>query len=95
MYPSAGGFAYTVGDRTGRIVNVEAAAGRHGCVDAGSGLLWHTSHGRYVPGAEPSGRGTSVARGQALDALPVPVAIPLASLAEGDPSGQHLLAAAP
>jgi len=150
-HPSAGGYAYTVGDRTGRIVNVEAAAGRHACVEAGTGLLWHTNHGRYVPGAEPSGRGTSVARGQALAALappaedpgpawflhvladaPLPdgvradpgpasrattlctlvadltagqavlkvrddppVAIPLASLAKGDPSGQHLLAAAP
>ena len=150
-HSSAGGFAYTIGDRTGRIVNLEAAAERHACVDAGSGLLWHTNHGRYVPGAEPSGRGTSVARGQALDALrppagdpdpawflhiladaPLPygvradpgpasrattlctlvadltagqavlklrdappVAISLASLAEGDPSGQHLLAAAP
>ena len=89
MHPSAGGFAYTVGDRTGRIVNVEAAAGRHACVDAGSGLLWHTNHGRYVPGAEPSGRGTSVARGRALDALPVPV---------GDPDPAwflHILADAP
>ncbi len=150
-HPSAGGFAYTIGDRTGRIVNVEAVAGRHACVDAGSGLLWHTNHGRYVPGAEPSDRGTSVARGRALDALlpPVgdpdppwflrilagaplpdgvradpgpasrattlctlvadltagqavlkvrgdpPVAIPLAGLAGGDPSGQRLLAAAP
>ena len=150
-HPSAGGFAYTVGGRAGRIVNVEAAAGRHACVEAGSGLLWHTNHGRYVPGAEPSGRGTSVARGQTLDALPLPaedpdpawflrvladaplpdgvradpgpasrattlctfvadltagmavlkvrgdppVAIPLASLAGGDPSGQHLPAAAP
>jgi hypothetical protein len=153
-HPSAGGFAYTVGDRTGRIVNVEAAAGRHAWVEAGPGdgpLLWHTNHGRYVPGAEPSGRGTSVARGEALDALPLPpddpgpawflriladaplpdgvradpgpasrpttlctlvadltagqavlklrddppVAIPLGNLAEGNPSGQRLLAASP
>jgi Acyl-coenzyme A:6-aminopenicillanic acid acyl-transferase len=150
-HPSAGGFAYTIGDRTGRIVNVEAAAGQHACVEAGPGLLWHTNHGRYVPGAGPSGHGTSVARGQALEALPLPaedpdpawflhiladaplpdgvradpgpasrattlctlvadltagqavlkarddppVAIPLANLAEGDPSGQYLLAGAP
>jgi hypothetical protein len=73
--PSAGGFAYTIGDRAGRVVNVEAAAGRHAFVEAGAGagpLLWHTNHGRYVPGAEPSGRGTSVARGEKLDALAVP-----------------------
>jgi hypothetical protein len=78
-HPSAGGFAYTIGDRTGRVVNVEAAAGHHACVEAGSGpspLLWHTNHGRYVPGAAPSGHGTSVARGQTLDALPVPAADP-------------------
>jgi hypothetical protein len=153
-HPAAGGFAYTVGDRTGRIVNVEAAAGQHAWVEAGPGcgpLLWHTNHGRYVPGAEPPGRGTSVARGQTLDALPLPaddpgpawflhiladaplpdgvradpgpasqattlctlvadltagqavlkirddppVAIPLSNLAEGNPSGQRPLAAAP
>ena len=28
-HPSAGGFAYTIGDRAGRVVSVEAAAGRH------------------------------------------------------------------
>jgi hypothetical protein len=74
-HPSAGGFAYTIGDRTGRIVNVEALAGRHAVVAAGaeSGpLLWHTNHGRYLPGAEPSAEGNSVARGQTLSALAVP-----------------------
>jgi hypothetical protein len=80
--PSAGGFAYTIGDRAGRIVNVEAAAGCHAFVAAGASgsgsrpLLWHTNHGRYVPGAEPSGRGTSVARGEILDALAVPAGEP-------------------
>jgi hypothetical protein len=77
--PSAGGFAYTIGDRTGRVVNVEAAAGCHAVVTAGaeSGpLLWHTNHGRYISGAEPSSRGTSVARGEVLDALAVPAADP-------------------
>ena len=34
-HPSADGFAYTVGDRTGRIVSMEAAAGRHALVEAG------------------------------------------------------------
>ena len=74
-HPSAGGFAYTIGDRAGRIVNVEALAGRHASVEAGaeSGpLLWHTNHGRYLPGAEPAPEGTSVARGQTLGALGVP-----------------------
>ena len=75
-HPSAGGFAYTIGDRTGRIVSVEAMAGRHACVEAGpleaGPLLWHTNHGRYLPGAEPAHEGTSVARGQTLSALAVP-----------------------
>ena len=99
-HPSAGGFAYTIGDRAGRIVNVEAMAGRHAAVEAGpqqagpqqdgpqqdgpqqdgpqqaappSGpLLWHTNHGRCLPGAEPASEGTSVARGQTLSALRVP-----------------------
>jgi Acyl-coenzyme A:6-aminopenicillanic acid acyl-transferase len=74
-HPSAGGFAYTIGDRAGRIVNVEALAGRHATVEAGSPsgpLLWHTNHGRYLPGADPSPEGTSVARGQTLSALAVP-----------------------
>ncbi len=80
-HPSAGGFAYTIGDRAGRIACVEAAAGRHAYVDAGpefpSGpLLWHTNHGRYLPGAEPSPGGTSVPRGQTLAALGIPVKDP-------------------
>ena len=76
-HPSAGGFAYTVGDRAGRVVSVEAAAGRHAVAEAGpSPLLWHTNHGRYVPGAEPSAGGTSAARGATLDALAVPAQDP-------------------
>ncbi len=78
-HPSAGGFAYTIGDRTGRIVNVEAAAGRHAAVEVGpesSPLLWHTNHGRYVPGCEASPAGTSTARGEILDALGVPAEDP-------------------
>ena len=75
-HPSAGGFAYTIGDRTGRIVNVEALAGRHASRETGpheaGPLLWHTNHGRYLAGAEPAREGTSVARGQTLSALAVP-----------------------
>jgi len=73
--PSAGGFAYTIGDRAGRVVSVEAAAGRHAVMEAGPGrvpLLWHTNHGRYLSGAEPEAHGTSAARGETLDALGVP-----------------------
>ena len=77
--PSAGGFAYTIGDRAGRIACVEAAAGGHAVVEAGPGsgpLLWHTNHGRYLPGCEPSPGGNSVARGEMLGALPIPAADP-------------------
>jgi Acyl-coenzyme A:6-aminopenicillanic acid acyl-transferase len=77
--PSAGGFAYTIGDRTGRIVSAEAAAGRHAAVEVGpesSPLLWHTNHGRYIPGCEASLSGTSAARGEILDALSVPAEDP-------------------
>jgi Acyl-coenzyme A:6-aminopenicillanic acid acyl-transferase len=77
--PSAGGFAYTIGDRAGRVVNAEAAAGRLAAVEAGAGpgpLLWHTNHGRYLPGADPEAHGTSAARAATLDALDVPAADP-------------------
>ena len=77
--PSAGGFAYTIGDRAGRVVSVEAAAGRHAVMEAGPGrapLLWHTNHGRYLSGAEPEAHGTSAARGATLDALGVPATDP-------------------
>jgi hypothetical protein len=71
-HPLAGGFAYAIGDRTGRIVSVEAAGGRHAVVEVGPALLWHTNHGRYLPGSEPSAGGNSVTRGEMLDALAVP-----------------------
>jgi hypothetical protein len=78
-HPSAGGFAYTIGDRAGRIVGVEAAAGRHAFVEAGPGsgpLLWHTNHVRYLPGAEPTAGGSSATRGQKLAALDIPATDP-------------------
>lgn len=78
-HPSAGGFAYTIGDRAGRIVSVEAAAGRHAFVEVGPApvpLLWHTNHGRYLPGCEPSPGGNSVARGEMLEALAIPASDP-------------------
>jgi len=79
VHPSAGGFAYTIGDRTGRIVNMEAMAGCHAVVEVGPGsgpLHWHTNHGRYLVGSEPSPTGTSAARGQLLDTLDIPAADP-------------------
>ena len=78
-HPSAGGFAYTIGDRAGRIVNVEAAAGRHAVVEVGpetGPLHWHTNHGRYLRGADPAAGGNSVARGQTLAALGIPATDP-------------------
>jgi hypothetical protein len=68
-----------VGDRAGRVVNVEAAAGRHAAAEAEAQtrpLLWHTNHGRYLRGTEPSAGGTSAARGQTLGALAVPATDP-------------------
>ncbi len=38
--------------------------------------MWHTNHGRYVPGCEASATGTSAARGEILDALAVPTEDP-------------------
>ncbi|WNF00962.1 C45 family autoproteolytic acyltransferase/hydrolase [Streptomyces luomodiensis] len=61
--PSAGGFAYTIGAReTGRVVVVEAVAGRSALVEAQPAhpLQWHTNHLRHhplpldVPSTQPS-----------------------------------------
>lgn len=87
-HPSAGGFAYTIGEfGTGRVVTVEAAADRTASVEAHTSLLWHTNHLRHLsgdtrtePGAEPSTDGVrslghreeSIARGDVLAALSLP-----------------------
>jgi hypothetical protein len=73
-HPSAGGFAYIIGDRSGRIVTVEALAGQHATREVGPAgpLAWHTNHGRYLAGADAGPRGTSLARGEVLQALDVP-----------------------
>ncbi|MFF4806132.1 C45 family autoproteolytic acyltransferase/hydrolase [Streptomyces sp. NPDC001351] len=51
--PSAGGFAYTLGDRAeGRVVVVESVAGRTAVVEADPvhhPLYWHTNHLRHLP----------------------------------------------
>jgi hypothetical protein len=77
-HPSAGGFAYIIGDRSGRIVVVESLAGRHASAEVGEDgpLAWHTNHGRYLAGAEAGPGGTSLARGEILQALDVPAEEP-------------------
>jgi hypothetical protein len=73
-HPSAGGFAYIIGDRSGRIVTVEALAGQYASREVGPDgpLAWHTNHGRYLAGADADPHGTSLARGEILQALDVP-----------------------
>ncbi|MGH3435167.1 MAG: C45 family autoproteolytic acyltransferase/hydrolase [Sciscionella sp.] len=59
-HPSAGGFTYTVGElRTGRVVTIEAAAGRCATVTADPStrpLLWHTNHLRLLETEPTTGR---------------------------------------
>jgi hypothetical protein len=88
---SAGGFAYMIADGTGRIVNVESAAGQYAWREAGPDdpLIWHTNHGRYITGADASPGSTSLLRGRVLGSLQVP---------SGDPDISwfaRVLAAAP
>jgi Acyl-coenzyme A:6-aminopenicillanic acid acyl-transferase len=77
-HPSAGGFAYIIGDRSGRIVTVEVLAGQHASREVGPGgpLAWHTNHGRYLAGADADLHGTSLARGEVLRALDLPASEP-------------------
>jgi hypothetical protein len=90
--PAAGGFAYNVGDRAGRLVSAEAAAGHFAWREVGPDgpLTWHTNHGRYITGvADPRG-GTSIERGEVLAALQPPPGEPDAAwfvrvLAEAPP----------
>lgn len=76
--PSAGGFAYTIGDLTGRIVTVESSAAQVAWREAGEHgpLGWHTNHGRYVTGTEAQRGGTSQQRGEVLDRLEIPAEEP-------------------
>ena len=76
-HPAAGGFSYTIGDRSGRVVIAESAAGQFGWREIGDGggdgpLGWHTNHGRFVTGAEGTHPGTSRARGGVLERLTEP-----------------------
>jgi len=72
--PSAGGFAYTIGDRAGRIAVAESSAGQHAWREVGADgpVGWHTNHGRYVAGAAASPQGTSLDRGKVLASLDIP-----------------------
>ena len=107
-HPSAGGYAYTIGElRTGRIATVEAAAGRFATAEADP-VLWHTNHLRFLPTATSvvDGPGTgalgereeSEARGRVLDALRPPEGGPdtewlLGKLGREAPDGVHRSAA--
>jgi hypothetical protein len=73
-HPSAGGFAYMIGDPLGRVVILEASAGQHATREVGAEgpLAWHTNHGRYLAGADADPNGTSLLRGQILQALDEP-----------------------
>jgi hypothetical protein len=79
-HPTAGGFSYTIGDRTGRVVIAESVAGQFAWREVGGGadgpLGWHTNHGRFVTGAEGGTPGTSLTRGAVLQALTEPAGEP-------------------
>ncbi|WP_052371807.1 C45 family autoproteolytic acyltransferase/hydolase [Amycolatopsis taiwanensis] len=69
--PSAGGFAYTIGDvETGRIVVVETVADGHVLHEVlpHERMTWHTNHARYLEPAA-SGSAESRVRGDVLAAL--------------------------
>ncbi len=94
QHPSAGGFAYTIGDRAGRIVTVESSAGQLAWREVGTDgpVGWHTNHGRYVADAAASPHGTSLRRGAVLAALPITACEPdpgwfVRVLAGAPPSG--------
>ncbi|MGH3396350.1 MAG: carcinine hydrolase/isopenicillin-N N-acyltransferase family protein [Streptosporangiaceae bacterium] len=79
-HPTAGGFSYTIGGRSGRVVIAESVAGRFGWREVGGGpdgpLGWHTNHGRFVTGAEGAERGSSRDRGAVLQGLIEPAGEP-------------------
>jgi hypothetical protein len=77
-HPSAGGFAYVIGDRAGRVVIVEASAGQHAwrAIGPDGPLAWHTNHGRYLAGADADLAGSSQTRGHVLNTLGVPAGEP-------------------
>ncbi|GCE41632.1 hypothetical protein Rhow_005291 [Rhodococcus wratislaviensis] len=80
-HPSAGGFAYTIGETdTGRVAVVETAAGRHAVRELSPerAFEWHTNHIRFMPNspdrapadaatANLGQRDESLARGRVLE----------------------------
>jgi hypothetical protein len=98
-YRCASGFAYTIGDRTGRIAGVETVRGEQRVVEVGAGgsdraaagepVFWHTNHGRFLPGTAGEPGGGSHTRGDVLSGAPRP---------DGEPDAAwflRLLAGAP
>lgn len=77
-YPSAGGYAYNIGDQAGHLVSVESSAGQLACREVGDDgpLTWHTNHGRYISGADANPGGNSLQRGAVLDTLTLPASEP-------------------
>ncbi|SDN63666.1 C45 family autoproteolytic acyltransferase/hydolase [Allokutzneria albata] len=79
--PSAGGFAYNVGDlETGRLLQVESASGDIAMhePDATKPWAWHTNHLRYLTEQPDRASASSVARAQALTRLSPPKTDPRA-----------------
>ena len=67
----ASGYAYTIGDQSGRVAGVEMVRDQQHVTEVGSGtgpLFWHTNHGRDLPGTEIKPDGDSVRRGELLGA---------------------------
>jgi Acyl-coenzyme A:6-aminopenicillanic acid acyl-transferase len=90
-YRCASGFAYTIGDGSGRIAGVETVRGEAHVVEVGAGepAFWHTNHGRFLPGTAGEPGGDSRTRGDVLSRAPRP---------DGEPDAAwflRLLAGAP
>ena len=99
-YRCASGFAYTIGDRSGRIAGVETVRGEVHVVEVGAGAgssgepagepaFWHTNHARFLPGTAGEPGGDSHTRGDVLSLAPRP---------DGEPDAAwflRLLAGAP
>jgi hypothetical protein len=76
-HPSAGGFAYNIGDRDGRVFSIDVAAGQLGGAEiepAGQPgpLAWHTNHPRYLSGDNCPVSSNSIQRGDILGAVELP-----------------------
>ena len=72
VHPSAGGFAYTIGDQSGRIVNVEAVAGNHAAVEGPDRSVAVAHQPRPVHPVRRAATGEPAWRAGRRGALPVP-----------------------